>query len=421
MKFNLKPKLLTAGCCLLLVTACSTKADTNDSAASGSDGVKSGVGVTDKEITLGVMTDKTGVFKNLGTAITHGNELWVKDLNAAGGVCGRQVKLEIVDHGYKADTAKTLYPQLEPKILGFMQITGSPIMAALKSDVQADKVTTTPASWSSELLSNPYVVVVGTTYDVEMIDGLSYLQKKGLIKDGDTVGHIYVDGEYGANGLRGAKYYAEKHGLKLKDVKLTSTDTDLTNVVTGLKGDGVKAILLTTTPGQTGSAMAANKALGLNVPVLSNNPAYDPLLLKSPAASALDKLYVVASTVPYSADVPKAKEIVQKYKAAGYTEAPNAGVPYGYAVAEVWGAILKKACDNKDLTRDGIQKALQETTSADTGNLVATLDFSNPGAPPTRQVYVAQPDASVEGGAKVVEPLFEADDAKTYQAPHQTK
>ncbi|WP_210583327.1 ABC transporter substrate-binding protein [Streptomyces sp. GESEQ-35] len=410
-----------AACCALLIlaTACSTKAADNEKGSSGADGVKTGAGVTDKTITLGVMTDKTGVFKNLATAITRGNELWVKDLNAAGGVCGRQVELEVVDHGYKADTAKTLYPQLEPKVLGFLQLTGSPIVAALAGDVQSDKVTTTPASWSSELLSNPYVMVVGTTYDIEMIDGLSYLQKEGLIKDGDTVGHIYVDGEYGANGLRGARYYAEQHNLKLRDVKITSTDTDLTNVVTGLKGDGVKAILLTTTPGQTGSALAANRALGLNVPVLSNNPAFDPVLHEGPAAKALDKLYVAASTVPYSSDIPKAKEIAGAYKAAGYAEPPNAGVPYGYAVAEVWGSILKKACDNKDLTRDGILKAMQQTTSADTGDLVATLDYSKPGAPATRQVYIAQPDADAEGGLRSVQPLFEADEAKTYRAPHE--
>jgi ABC-type branched-subunit amino acid transport system substrate-binding protein len=404
----------------LAFTACSTKGGTETNTSS-SDGVQVGTGVTDKEITLGVMADQSGPFKSLSTAITYGNQLWAKDLNAAGGVCGRQVKLDVVDHGYKADTAKTLYPQLEPKILGFVQLTGSPIMAALGKNIQTDKVTTTPASWSSELLNNPYVMIVGTTYDLEMIDGLSYLQEKGLIKDGDSVGHIYVDGEYGANGLRGSKYYAEQHKLNLHAVKITSTDTDLTNVVTGLKGQGVKVILLTTTPKQTGSAAAANKALGLNVPILVNNPGFDPVLLKSPAANALDKLYIVASTVPFSADIPKAKEIAQKYAAAGYKEAPNAGIPYGYAVGEVWGAVLKKACDNKNLTRDGVHEAMQQTTSANTGDLVAALDFGKPGTPATRQVYVAQPDASAAGGTKYVQPLFEADLAKTYKAPHESQ
>jgi len=410
--------LAAALAAVLVLSACSTKA--NDAGSSGADssGVKTGKGVTATDITLGVMTDKSGVFKNLGLGITQGNELWAKDFNAAGGVCGRQVKLEEVDHGYKADTAKTLYPQIEPKVLGFVQMLGSPVVAALKQNLSSDKAVAAPASWSSELLDNPYVMIVGTTYDLEIIDGLSYLQEKGLIKDGDTIGHVYIDGEYGKNGLRGSQFYSKKHNMTVKEVKITSTDSDLTNVVTGLKGDGVKAIVLTTTPTQTGSAVAANKALGLNVPVLGNNPTFDPALLKSPAASALDKLTIVASSVPFSADIPKAKEVAAKYKAA-YKETPNGGVPYGYAVAEVWGAVLKKACDNKDLTRDGIAAALKQTTSASTDNLVAALDFSKPGTPATRQVYAATPDATAEGGVKYVKPLFEAPEAKEYVAPHQ--
>lgn len=414
----MKRSLAVVCAAVLALTACGTKGGDSGSQGTDDSGVRTGAGVTDSTITLGVMTDKTGVFKNLGLGITQGNELWAKDVNATGGVCGRQIALEQVDHGYKADTAKTLYPQIEPKVLGFVQLLGSPVVAALKQNLADDKAVAAPASWSSELLDNPYVMIVGTTYDVEMIDGLSYLQEKGMIADGDTVGHIYIDGEYGANGLRGSRYYAKQHDLDLREVKITSTDNDLTNIITGLKGDGVTAILLTTSPTQSGSALAANEALGLNVPVLGNNPTFDPVLHKSPAADALDKLYVVASSVPFSADIPKAQEVAKKYKAA-YTEPPNAGVPYGYAVAEVWGAVLNKACENKDLTREGVAAALQQTTSAETGDLVAPLDFSQPGAPATRQVYVAQPDASAEGGMKYVKPLFEAPEAKQYNAPHQ--
>lgn len=51
--------------------------------------------------------------------------------------------------------------------------------------------------------------------------------------------------------------------------------------------------------------------------------------------------------------------------------------------------------------------------------LAAELDFSTPGAPATREVYVAKPDASVKGGVTYVKPLFESEDAKNYKAPHQ--
>ena len=408
--------LLAAG---LALSACSTKApESSSSGGAGESDLKTDVGVTADTITLGAFTDQSGVFKNLGLGISQGNQLWADDVNAAGGICERDVKIEVADHGYKADTATTLYPGLSEKVLGFVQLLGSPVVAALDSRLQEDELTAVPASWSSELLDNPYIAIVGTTYDLEMIDGLSYLQKEGLIKDGDTLGHIYIDGEYGLNGLRGAQFYADKHDMTIDAQKIASTDTDMTNIVTGFKDKGVNAILLTVAPSTTASTVAVNAALGLNVPVLGNNPVWDPALLQSPAKDALSSLYVVASSVPFSADIPKAVEVAGAYKAQ-FTEAPNAGVDVGYAEGLVWQAFLEKACDNKDMTRAGLHQAVTETTSASTDDLVAELDFSKPGTPATRQVYVAQPDAAAEGGLTYVEPLFEAPEAGEYVAPHQ--
>lgn len=403
---------------LLLASACGSTADSG-SGGTGAGGVKTDKGVTDTTITLGVMGDTSGVFKNLGAGLNAGNQLWADDINAAGGICNRQVKLEIVDHGYKADTAKTLYPQLEPKVLGIVQLLGSPVLAALKQNLIDDNVTAAPASWSSQVLNNPNIMMIGTTYDLEIVNGLAYLQQQGLIKDGDTIGHIYIDGEYGGNGLKGSQYYASKHGLTIKEAKITSTDTDLTNIVTGFKGAGVKAIVLTTTPGQTASAMSANAALGLSVPVLGNNPTFDPVLLSSPAKDALGKLYVAASNAPYSSKTAKAVQVVKEYEQK-YPDRPrNAGVITGYTEALVWQAVLTKACESKDLSRAGVQTALKSLTSVKTDDLVATLDYSSPGSPPTRGVYIAKVDPGAPGGLTEVAPLFTAPDAAGYKAPYQ--
>src|SRR4051794_38961691 len=137
-----------------------------------------------------------------------------------------------------------------------MQLLGSAVNAALKQDMIEKKTTAVALSWSSEILDNPYVIIPGTTYDIEMINGLSYLMDNDMLSDGDTIGHIYIKGEYGENGLRGAEYFAKKHNLTIKKVAVQATDTDMKGIVTGFKGDKVKAIALTTTPAQTASAAA---------------------------------------------------------------------------------------------------------------------------------------------------------------------
>ena len=100
------------------------------------------------------------------------------------------------------------------------------------------------------------------------------------------------------------------------------------------------------------------------MPVLGNNPTFDPALLNSPAAGALGKLYVAASSPPFSSKTPKAVQVAKEYKAK-YPGSPlNAGVHTGYVEGLVWQAVLEKACSTSDLSRTGVQTALK---SADLG------------------------------------------------------
>ncbi|MGQ0632239.1 MAG: ABC transporter substrate-binding protein [Sporichthyaceae bacterium] len=402
-----------------LVLAACGGGDDGDSAVESADGVKTGPGVTAETITLGTMTDTSGPFKEFGVNLTAGQKLWLEDVNAAGGICGRQVAIDFNDHGYKAEQAKVQFPSVEPKVAGMMELLGSPIIAALKGDIAAKKLTTVAIAWSSFLLDQEYVLIAGTTYDLEIINGLSHLLKEGMIKDGDTISHIYIDGEYGGNGLLGSKYFAEAHGMKLVEKKITSTDTDMTGIVTSLKGEGAKAIALTTSPAQTASAASASKALGLNVPLVGNSPVFAPALMDTPAADALSKLFVVASAVPYASDNAKGKEIATAYDKANPGANPSFTVQYGYALGVMWKAILDKACESKDLSREGIFNAKNASSSIDTQKLIADLDFTKPGAPSTREVYVAVADKGTPGRLKQVTPLFVSDDAAAYKTPFE--
>lgn len=405
----------------LILAGCSSKAE---SAASGggSGNVKTDVGVTADTITLGVLTDTSGPFKDLGTAITQGNQLWVDQANANGGICGHKIAVEVGDSGYKADVATTIYRQQQPKVLGYLQLLGSPINSALRGNLQQDQVTSLALSWSSFILDNPYQIIPGTTYDLEQVNGLAYLQQKGLISDGDTIGHIYVGGEYGENGLRGAQYYAAQHNMTVKAVKVAATDTDMTNIVTGFKGEGVKAIALSTTPAQTASALNADKALGLNVPAVGNNPTFTPAVnLAGPAADAVANLYVAQSSVPFSSTAPKAAEVRRLFAAKYPQGQKNGGVPYGYAEGLIWEQILQKACQDGDLTRAGVHDAFVKSSKITTDGLVASdLNFAQKGAPASRSVYIAQADASQEGGLKQVSDVFTSKEAASYKAPHES-
>ena len=403
----------------LVVTGCSTKAK-DDSSGGGSGSLKTDVGVTDKEINLGVLTDMSGPFKEGGLGQTHGNELWAQDINASGGICGRQIKLDIQDMGYKADNAVPMYATMQTKDVGLLQLLGSPMLAALKQSLISDKMVSVPGSWASSNLDAPEVMMVGQTYDVEMINLMAWAKDQGLIADGDKVGHVYIDSEYGQNGLLGSQAYAKEHNMEVVGVPIGGTDTDMTATVTKLKSDGVKAILLTTAPAATASIAVQAQAQSLDVPILGNNPTFAPAMLQNDAVTnALSKFYVSTSVNSFSSDDEMVQKVLKEYQDKGYEEVPYDAVLLGYAYGFAWEQVLKQACSDGDMTRDGILKAKEKVSNVDTKDLTGPLDFSQAGQPSTRKAFISQADKSAISSVKIVEKLYESDDAKNYKTPFQ--
>src|SRR5690349_15684044 len=343
-----------AAAVVVLATGCSTKADNGGGGSSSSGGdVKTDVGIEGKTITLGVLTDLTAVFAALGKDLTNANTLYWKDHK----VCDTYtVDLDVQDTGYVPQTGVQLYSGMKDSILAMQQTIGSPINTALAPAYEADKVVNFPSAWSKTLTEIPGTGVVGATYDVEISNGYDYLFKKGLLKEGDTVGHIYFEGEYGANGLAGSKAVAEAKGLKIIEAQIKSTDQDMSAQVTQFKAAGVKAIAMTVAPGQTASVAAVAQAQGLDVPILGNNPVFAPGLLQGPTATWLKShLYVAAPIGTFEGH----QDILDAYKKA-YPDvaSPSAGgVLLGYGMSTVMNQVLDKACATGALTRQDVLAA----------------------------------------------------------------
>jgi ABC-type branched-subunit amino acid transport system substrate-binding protein len=397
----------------LLVAGCSTKTDTEQASTGG--GLTTGPGVTGEVIRLGVISDRTGPFAAAGKAAEQGRMLYWDQKNASGGVCDRRVAFVVKDHGYNAQHAVTAYSQVKGDVLALDELLGSPMIAALLPSLQTDQMLTMAASWSSSLLANPYVVISGTTYDLEMINGIDWLTRKKGLARGDRIGHIFLEGDYGENAAAGSRAAAGEYGLQLVEQKVKPTDTDLTTQVTALRGAGVKFVLLTTTPPQTASAVAVAEASGYDATFLGSNPSFSGALLNTPARAALEnRLLVSTSLAPFSSDESGPARVRKAFLARYPDQLKSTFVLYGYAQGEIMAQILQKACDNGELTRAGLLKAFQSLKNVQTDGLIAPLDYSKPGQIPARQVRLVRPDATAPGGLTEVEALFVAPLANGY-------
>lgn len=408
--------VVTALAAALALGACSSKAKDGDEDGSGdAKGIKTGDGVSGTTITLGVLTDMTGVYATLGKSVTQSQQLYAEQLNAAGGICGHRLKLRVRDHGYDPQKAVAAYTELEPDVLGFTQFIGSPFVAAVKDRVDSrDKALVLPQAWSANLLGSPYVRVIGSTYDIETINAVGFLMKEKGLKRGDKLGHVYFEGDYGESALKGSRHMAEQSGLSVVEQKVKPTDNDMTAQVAALKKAGVKAVVISAGPRQAASFVGVAAATGFDVPVIGNNSAFAPQLLATQAGPALTKNYYVASpTLPIGAGTAAAEKLVADYREAHPKDALDNGVVAGWTAASVFGEALKKACANKDLTREGVGKALLTIDAFDAG-FGARQDFTDPKAPSSRQTAILKPDKTATGGMKVIAPPSASTEASRY-------
>lgn len=372
--------------------------------------VRTGPGVSAESISLGVLTDMTGPFKGSSGFRIRGYELYLEQLNKRGGVCGRRIELKQKDHAYDVQKALNGYFELEPQVLGFIDVLGQPMTAAIEPDLMQTRALTVPGSWAADLLGNPHMMIVGTTYDLDIINGLDHYKRKGLLTAGDTIGHIHLRGSFGDNALEGSRFVAESWGMKISEQAVNETTANFTEQINALKAANAKVLVLSLTPPQTAAAVGIAAQLGWTVPILANAVSYDSAIMQSPVAPVFAKQVLIPSPVaPWSGNAEGVKELRDSYQARWPGEAGTLNTVHGYTVAMAFGAVLEKACAKKDLTRDGVLRAFHDTNGLSTKGITGALRFSLVGRPSSTQSYMTRPDAAVPGTLKVVEDLYESE------------
>jgi ABC-type branched-subunit amino acid transport system substrate-binding protein len=388
---------------VVAAAGCSTEPDTASQGGGGEGGaegdVATDIGVEGNTITLGVLTDLTGVFAALGNDITNAHSLFW-DNNK---VCDTyDVELEIRDTGYVPQQGVQLFSGMKDNVLAMQQTIGSPINTALAPEYESLGIVNFPSAWASNLTEIPGTGVPGATYPVELANGYAYMIEQGLLNEGDKVGHIYFEGEYGENGLAGSEAAAEEYGLEIVKAQIKATDQDMTPQITNFKAQGVDMIALTTAPTQTASAAGVAQAQGLDVPILGSNPVFAPGLLQGPAAAKLKEDLYVASPV---SSFDQHAELLEQYEQAFPNLTPTLGVVVGAGMSELMKAVLDQACENGDLTREGVLNAFNELEDIDTGGLIVPIETFEVGRSPSSQSFILRP-ADAPGGATVAEEAF---------------
>ncbi len=153
------------------------------------------------------------------------------------------------------------------------------------------------------------------------------------------------------------------------------------------------------------------------MPIGTNGPVFAPQLLKTPVGDTLaETVTVFNSSATYAAENPAAQKLAAAYEKAYPKGIPQQAVVTGYSEAQVMDEILKKACENKDLTREGIVNAFRQLSGVNTEGLVAgDLDFTQIGQSSSKAVYAHDVDKDAPGGLKTVGDVLSYETAQNYQ------
>jgi branched-chain amino acid transport system substrate-binding protein len=322
-------------------------------------------GISATEIVIGTHQDLSGPIKGWGVPVSNGMKMAVEEINAAGGIQGRKIKLIIEDSGYDPKRAVLASQKLieRDKIFAMVGPMGSPTVLAAQ-DVLFDAgvlqlfpLTAAeftfkfdPAKPQERLKFNNLLPYVESTRAAlkYMIDWKNF--KKPCI--------MYQDDEYGKNVLDGFNQQLE--AMKLSAASTTSYKrgaSDFSAQIAKMKSDSCDLVLLGTILRETIGAMNEAKKLGWDVTFLGATPT-NVLEVPTLGKEAVEGLYAASGfEIPYEDTAKgKVKNWLVNYKKMFGTDA-NTQAIIGYNAVETFAFYADKA--GKDLTGQKMLDALE--------------------------------------------------------------
>ncbi len=394
--------VLTLATILIVLSGCasSSPGTTTTSLKAGP-----GVDVTNKTITLGILSPYSGpVADPIGKPLALGVKVFFNSVNDNGGIDGYKVKFLEEDTQYNPQIEVQLYNQIHNQVLMIADSLGTPTTFAIKDLATADHMLVSAATLSSALAREKYLILVGTPYRLQVENAFDYVVNK-LGVQSPPVGIIYQNDEYGQDGLTGYKEAVSFYHLHdVAQATYALTDKDYTAQISQLKASGAKYVFITAIPTATAGIIGTAYKLGYNPQWILQSPAFAQALLAVPGLGALmSRAWLVSQGATWGdTSQPGMAQMLNDVAKYAPNQKPDGFFQFGYTESKITYAILKKALDNNDVTRDGLLTAFESLKNVDLGGLLPPVTYgSSPNSRvPTRDSIVFAIDPTQPTGVK---------------------
>jgi branched-chain amino acid transport system substrate-binding protein len=303
-------------------------------------GLVLGGAVAAQEISVGVAGPMTGSEASFGAQLKNGAELAVADLNAAGGVLGRKLKLEIGDDACDPKQARNVAERLGSLKVAFVagHFCSSSSIPASDAYLESNVLQITPAS------TNPTFTDRGmwNTFRVCGRDDQQGLVAGGYLAKaykGKNIAILHDRTTYGKGLADETQKALAKAGGKEKMFEAyTRGDKDFTALVTRMKQANIDVVFLGGYHTEGGLILRQMRDQGMKTALVGG----DSLVTNefwSITGTAGEGVRMTFGPDPRKK--PTAKAVVAKFKAKGID--PEGYTLYSYATFQIWAQAATKA------------------------------------------------------------------------------
>jgi branched-chain amino acid transport system substrate-binding protein len=312
-------------------------------------------------IKVGAILAVTGPASFLGAPESKTLEMLADEVNAAGGVAGNKIELIIKDSGANPEKAISFAKQLieEEKVFAIIGPSTSGETMKIKGIMEEGKTILLSCA-AAEVIVNPVAKYVFKTpqkdsFAVRWIFG--DMKKKGIKK----VGLVSGNTGFGKAGMAQLKSAAPEFGLEVVIAEVYDKKaTDLTAVVTKLKGAGVEAVVNWSIVPAQAIVPKNMKQIGLNVPLYQSH-GFGNIKYVEAAGAAAEGIIFPAGRLLVSDVLPDdnpQKAVLVKYKTdfeSKYGEKASTFGGHAYDAFMILVKAIEAAGTDREKARDAIE------------------------------------------------------------------
>jgi branched-chain amino acid transport system substrate-binding protein len=293
-----------------------------------------------QDITIGVAGPMTGQYASFGTQLKNGAELAIADLNAAGGVLGRKIKLEIGDDACDPKQARAVAEKFASMRLSFVagHFCSSSSIPASEAYAESNVLQITPAStnplFTERNLWNTFRVC-GRDDQQGTLAG-TYIAKN---YKGKNIAILHDRSTYGKGLADEMKKALNKAGVKERMYEAyTQGDKDFNALVSKLKANRIDVVYVGGYHTEAGLILRQMRNQGMKSQMISGD------------AIATNEFWSITGPIgegmlfTFGSDPrkrPAAAAVVKRFREKGID--PEGYTLYTYATMQVWAQAVAKA------------------------------------------------------------------------------